>query len=82
MTHIQPMRDRLVLQRIKEERLIVLTDAEPSRKFLVLAAGPKCKEVKPGDLVRLPGQAAIEPDHWVSEDVVIVCEGDVGGWCA
>ena len=85
---MQPTEDRILLQRIQEpERLVILTDAEPSRKFKVLAVGPgkwdeefgerRPLDVKAGDIVVLPGIAANEPD-WEAEQKILVREGDIG----
>jgi chaperonin GroES len=85
---MQPLADRVLLQRIapKPQR-IILTDAEPSRKFKVLAVGPgkwdednDCRstlDVKAGDVVVLPGIAANEPD-WEAEQQILVREADIG----
>ena len=72
------MHDRIVLERLPApKRLIVLTDAEKERKFKVIAVGPKCKEVKPGQTVLLPGVASNEPDYEAGSRI-FAREGDVG----
>jgi co-chaperonin GroES (HSP10) len=76
--NIQPMHDRVLLERLPAPQTrIVITDAEKHRKFKVLAVGPKCKEVKPKDVVVLPGVASDEPDH-SERNMIIVREGDIG----
>lgn len=67
--------------------VIVIPDAYRSktRCAKVLAVGPGawrdgefCKTaVKPGDVVILPGIAAVMPD-WESKDKILIQEGDVG----
>ena len=75
---IQPLHDRIVIERLPApERLIILTDAEKERKFKVIAVGPKCKEVKPGQIVILPGVASDEPDYEAGSQI-FAREGDVG----
>ena len=80
MSHLQvwPMHDRIVLERLPApQRLIILTDAEKERKFKVIAVGPKCKEVKPGHIVVLPGVASNEPDYEAGSRI-FAREEDVG----
>lgn len=55
----------------------MLTDADPSRKFKVLAVGPKCEEIEPGDVVMLPGVASEQPD-WDEQQEIMVTEDDIG----
>jgi co-chaperonin GroES (HSP10) len=75
---IKPLRDVLVVERLPNpDRLIILTDAEPSRRFKVIAVGPKVTEVRVGDIVLLPGVAAEQPDLEVGKQL-FVTEGDVG----
>lgn len=74
----QPMQDRLIIESLPApERLVTLTDADPYRKFRVIAVGPKCKEVKAGEVVVLPGVAVTNPDYEQGKRL-FVREGDVG----
>lgn len=47
---IEPRHDRVLIRRIEERHLILLTDREKSIKGKILAVGPECV-VKPGQLV-------------------------------
>lgn len=61
---IQPRGERILVERLPHPKsVIVLTDAEPSRKFKVLAIGPEVYDLEAGDVVLLPGIAAEEPDY-------------------
>jgi hypothetical protein len=73
------MGDRLILERIApKEALIVLTDAEPGRRFRVIAIGPKVQfDIQVGDIVFLPGVASNEPDHVIGAQI-FVREEDLG----
>ncbi len=89
--NIQPLHDRVLVQRLpRPNARIILTDAEKYRKFKVLAVGPgkwvefsdgerhfQKTQVKPGDIVVLPGIAANEPDREDGEQL-FVREGDIG----
>ncbi len=75
---IQPMHDRLLVSRLDgPPKSIILTNAEPYRYFKVIAIGPKVREVRPRDVVALPGVASEEPDHVIDEGQFIR-EADVG----
>lgn len=45
---IQPMRDQVLIERIEEKTLILVTDAPKSIKGVILSIGPKVTDVKPG----------------------------------
>lgn len=63
----------------------MLTDREASRWFQVVACGPgkpikrgrRPMDVKPGDIVHLPGCGADSPD-WIDTDHIMVTEDDIG----
>lgn len=87
---IEPMHDRVLVQRIPEpERkgLIILADVakEQTKRAKVLAVGPGawrdgyfCKTaVKPGDVVLVPGAGNDYPD-WEECDTILIQEGDIG----
>ena len=75
---IQPMHDRLLVSRMPEPpKNIVLTDAEPFRYFKVISIGPKVREVRPHDIVALPGVASAEPDH-ITDEGQFIREADIG----
>jgi chaperonin GroES len=86
-TPLRPLGNRITVQRIvPRQGLITLTDAEPYRKFKVIAVGPGKRDedgylipldVKPGDIVVLPGIAANEPDHEEGK-LLFVTEDDIG----
>lgn len=87
MPLIQPTDHRVLLRRVEREfSTVVLTDAEASRWFQVVACGPGKKlkkggrrpmDVKPGDIVHLPGCGMDYPD-WVDVDHIMVTEDDIG----
>ena len=77
---IQPLgreRRAVLVERCPEQSRIVLTDRDPSRIAKVIAVGPKCTEVKPGDIVCLPGIASTEPDFDFRE-AILIHEDDIG----
>lgn len=83
---LEPLDDRVLVRRIPQQRLVTLTDCEPERYCEVIACGlgKKLKHglrrqmaVKPGDVVYLPGVAALEPDHCYGQDI-LVREDDIG----
>lgn len=87
---IEPMHDRVLVQRIPEpERkgLIILADVakEQTKRAKVIAVGPGrwidgyfCKTaVKPGDVVLVPGAGNAYPD-WEERDTILIQEGDIG----
>src|SRR5271169_3715957 len=89
--NVQPIKDRVLLERVIERRgMIQLTDADPIRKFKVIAVGPgiwredensrwfEPTTLKPGQVVILPGQAAEQPDKELGKDRIIVMENDIG----
>lgn len=61
------------------EGLIIIPDRykETVRYAKVITVGPKVKEIKPGDVVSLPGVAASEPDYRIN-DLILVQEADIG----
>ena len=88
--NIQPLHDRVLLERLpRPNSLITLTDAEKYRKFKVLKTGPGKwieegderyfypVEVKPGDIVVLPGIASDGPDDEKGTQIWVT-EGDIG----
>ena len=78
MKFVQPMHDRLLVSRMPEPpKSIVITDADLYRYFKVIAIGPKVREVKPHDVVALPGVASAEPDH-IIEEGQFIREADIG----
>lgn len=84
---IQPTDHRVLLRRIEREfSSIVITDAEASHWFQVVACGPgkllkkggrRPMDVKPGDIVHLPGMGASAPD-WIDSDHIMATEDDIG----
>lgn len=87
---IEPLHDRVLVKRIDFagwKSLIYIPDCAKSTTRLakVLAVGPGAwrdgvftkTAVKPGDVVVLPGIAAVMPD-WESHDQILVQEGDIG----
>jgi hypothetical protein len=78
MRELRPMKDRVLVQRIPTpDRLVVLTDVQTVRWGKVVRIGPKVTEVKPGDIIMLPGIAAEQPD-FIEDDLILVEEGDIG----
>lgn len=75
---IQPMKDRILVKRIEQQRLIHITDAEKSRKVEILAVGPKVKEVYPGERWILPGIVSNEPDFEFADGSFLIQQNDLG----
>jgi len=75
----QPLNKGVMVERIPDkEKLILLTDVQTLRWGRVLAIGPKVEaDIKPGDVVLLPGIAADEPDFVMGQQI-LVQEGDIG----
>lgn len=67
----------VLVKRIKAQPTVILTDAPYPYKATVLAVGPKVFDVKPGDIVILPGIASQMPD-WADKDEILVQEADIG----
>jgi hypothetical protein len=67
----------VLVKRVKDQPTVILTDAPYPYKAIVLAIGPKVTEVKPGDVVILPGIASQIPD-WELRDEILVQEADIG----
>lgn len=75
---IQPTGSRVLVRRKESPSSIIITDAEKWRYVEVLAVGPNVTEVKPGQVVSMPGVGSNEPD-WVFDDgTLLVQENDFG----
>lgn len=85
---VQPLDDRLLVRQLEEpySSCIILTDRGASTFAEVLAVGPGRRtksghriplQVKPGDVVMLPGIAASRPD-WKKGDEFLIQEADIG----
>ena len=77
MRHLRPLKDRIWVERIEKPTKVVLTDADPTKFAKVLAIGPKVYDLKPGDIVALPGIASSQPD-WYDKTTMMIQQGDVG----
>lgn len=92
MTNIEPLHDRVVVERLPDEDqehsgLIYIPEVarKQSMKARVLAVGPgrwidgvfTKTAVKPGDVVILPGYGGQHPD-WEDNQQMIIQEGDIG----
>lgn len=79
--NIVPTSNRVLLKRLPapQKGLIIIPDSalEIERRAQVLAVGPKCKDVKKGDIVWLPGSAAEQPDL-AKDGTILVTENDIG----
>lgn len=77
------MRDRLLVQRLAREAkdgLVWIPDiaTQNSSKAKVLAVGEKVRDVKPGDVVLVPGAGNKYPD-WEQLDYIMIQLADIGG---
>lgn len=79
---IQPMRRGMHVRKSEIESVNGIVIPERFRQSHqaceVLAVGPKCREIKAGYTVWLPGIALTVPDHVLPDGTILVDEEDVG----
>lgn len=80
---IKPLHDRVFVERLERENthgVIWIPDVatENSSRARVIAVGEKVKDIKPGDLVLVPGAGNKYPD-WEKFDYIMIQQADIGG---
>lgn len=89
---IRPLHDRVFVERLpitEKDRIVQMWPGgnvlyvpdiavQNSSRARVIAVGDKVRDLKPGDLVLVPGAGNKYPD-WEKYDYIMIQQGDIGG---
>ncbi len=86
MNDVEPMHDRVLVERLPETPEILLTDRPKAKICKVIAVGPgrwidgefSKTAVKPGDIVLVPGFGGQHPDYQLPDGTFLIHSADIG----